>query len=486
MQALTKVNVSDDEGGIELKTAYGKWISMLLALVLAFGSAPIVSPTSVHAAAFEQVIDFEAFQTGPMSAEAGWTNTANTTITDQTSRSGAKSMQIDDNDTTKAYGPIYTFTPIQRGKIEWWAKTATVSRLIAQLQSVNSGVTATAEWMGFSSNGKFVYSNGGTQVFSVASYKTDTWYRFTIQFNAVTQKKTIAISDGTGDLLLETDVAFREAGITTLNRFRFSTFGSDVGLFHIDDLRIQELDGLEEQPQFETKSFDFESFATGALNKQFGWVADAKSTITDQTAKSGTKSIQIDDNDDKAYGPYYNFPSISQGKVEWWAKTNAQVRLITQLQSVGAAGTLTAEWMGFNSTGKFVYYDGAKRLDTPVSYQLNTWYRFTLLFDAAAQKKTLIISDDNGIVFVKTDLGFRDSGITTLNRFRFSTISTDIGMFHIDDLRISDQLEDNPRDLTGLSLLESSFAMSVGQSVKLQAVGTYSHGGINLVNRKKR
>ncbi|GIP39719.1 hypothetical protein J31TS4_29990 [Paenibacillus sp. J31TS4] len=228
--------------------------------------------------------------------------------------------------------------------------------------------------------------------------------------------------------------------------------------------------------------FDFESFKTGPLQGQQGWNADAKTTVTAEVYHSGTRSVRITDDDPtKAFGPFLNFSPLTEGKIEWWAKTDSRARLITQLQSYSPSGTLTAEWAGFNSTGNFVYYDGATKVDTGTSYDLDTWYRFTVAFDATRQTKTLLISDENGPIYVKEGTAFRDAGMASVNRLRFSTISTDTGVFHIDDIRIRDRAQDDPAELTGLALVNRSYTLKSGQTANLQVVGSYAGGGINVL-----
>lgn len=228
--------------------------------------------------------------------------------------------------------------------------------------------------------------------------------------------------------------------------------------------------------------YDFEALPAGPFPEQAGWYHLTNVSVTDETAKNGTKSMLIDDDDSaRAFGPFVNFPAMSKGKVEWWAKAESQVRLIAQLQSYSSQGTLTAEWMGFNTTGKFVYYDGMQRVDTPVSYELDHWYRFTLLFDAESQTKTLLISDDSGVIFAKTGIAFRDAGISSLNRFRFSTISTDVGKFYLDDFRVTDRLEDSAEEIIDLSFLQSNFVLNVGETAQLETIAKYANGGIQFV-----
>ncbi|WJH36728.1 hypothetical protein N6H14_13935 [Paenibacillus sp. CC-CFT747] len=178
-----------------------------------------------------------------------------------------------------------------------------------------------------------------------------------------------------------------------------------------------------------------------------------------------------------------NFTPITQGKLEWWARTDTKSRLITQLQSYSSNGTLTAEWMGFNSTGNFVYYDGSNKVNTSATYQLNRWYHFTVLFDTASQKKTILISDEAGqpLVF-DTDIAFRDPGMGSVNRLRFSTISTDVGVHHIDDIRISDRMEEDLSGLTGIRLHQQTYMMTMGQSAALQVLGTFTDGSLNPVS----
>lgn len=224
--------------------------------------------------------------------------------------------------------------------------------------------------------------------------------------------------------------------------------------------------------------FDYEQFQSGPLNGQQGWAAVGDEVaVTTDSAKSGTQSVQFNDYDETAVNTYYRYPTLTEGKIEWWAKTDSINRMVAQIQQT-AGGTKTAEWIGFNSDGRFVYYDGDTRKSTAQTYQPGTWYRFSVEFDTATETKTIMISDDQGPVFREEGIAFWNTGMTGVDMIRFSTISTATGLYHIDDVRIASNTEENMEELVRLDILPRQMQLIAGQTAVPQLIGYFSHGGI--------
>ncbi|MEF3305729.1 hypothetical protein [Paenibacillus sp. GYB003] len=231
--------------------------------------------------------------------------------------------------------------------------------------------------------------------------------------------------------------------------------------------------------------FDFENFALGPLNGQNGWTnAGPEVTVTDQVyAVSGVKSVKIVDNDKtKAVGARTAFAPIQKGSVEWWAKADTADRLVMLLESTGPQGSKPVEWIGFLANRSFEYYDGATRVTSSEQYETGKWYRFRVDFDAAAGKKTIMIFDGDDLLLLRKDTAFRDASAGTVNLFRFATISTGVGTFYMDDVRIRDSRLADPGELQRMAFHPDSMNVVVGQTLPVALLGHYTNGDVKAMN----
>jgi len=110
-------------------------------------------------------------------------------------------VKIWDNDPARAMGARYAFPPIVRGSVEWWVNSETYSRLVALLESTGPDGTKNVEWIGLLANGKIEYYDGNARLNTVETYEPGKWYRFRVEFDATTHRKSIYVFDG-GNLLL--------------------------------------------------------------------------------------------------------------------------------------------------------------------------------------------------------------------------------------------------------------------------------------------
>lgn len=99
--------------------------------------------------------------------------------------------------------------------------------------------TRNVEWIGFFYDGTFEYQNGPTRTRTVQTFKTDTWYRFVIDFDGTLASKTIRIYEGE-DLLFETETPLENAEAAGVSQFRFTTVSNRSGTFYVDNVRISE------------------------------------------------------------------------------------------------------------------------------------------------------------------------------------------------------------------------------------------------------
>ncbi|WP_158289723.1 hypothetical protein [Paenibacillus flagellatus] len=238
----------------------------------------------------------------------------------------------------------------------------------------------------------------------------------------------------------------------------------------------------EEMPGVVT--YDFENFAVGPLNGQLGWTnASPEVTVTDQVyAVSGTKTVRIADNDKtKALGARVTFPAVGRGSVEWWAKADTADRLVMLLESAGPQGTKPVEWIGFLANRKIEYYDGATRVNTSETYEPGKWYRFHLDFDMAAGRKSIAVFDGDDLLLLRKDTAVRDATVTSVNVFRLATISTGLGTFYVDDVRIRDAELAPPGSLSGVTAHPDSVSVQVGQSRQVHLIGHYTNGDVRMM-----
>lgn len=231
---------------------------------------------------------------------------------------------------------------------------------------------------------------------------------------------------------------------------------------------------------------DFESFSLGSLNGQNGWTnASAEVTVTDQTyAVSGTKTIRIADNDKtRAMGARLPFPAIEQGSVDWWAKAETADRLVMLLESTGPQGTKPVEWIGFLANRAIEYYDGTARLTSSELYEPGEWYHFRIDFDAAAGLKTISVFDSDGdLLLVRKNTAFRDNTAGSVNLLRFATISTGLGTYYVDNVRVRDAALAESGALQSMEFRPDRLNVSVGQTAPVYVVGHYTNGDVRLMN----
>jgi len=231
--------------------------------------------------------------------------------------------------------------------------------------------------------------------------------------------------------------------------------------------------------------YDFENFAVGPLNGQHGWTnAGPEVTVTDQVyAVSGAKTMKIADNDKtKAIGARVSFDPIERGSVEWWVKADTADRLVMLLESAGPQGTKPVEWIGLLANRTIEYYDGAVRTNSSETYEPGKWYRFRVDFDAAAGKKTITVLSDDGLLMFRQDTAFRDTSANMVNVFRFATISTGLGTFYVDNVRIRDAALADPGSLSGLRADPESVQVVAGQTKKVHMLGSYTNGDVRVMN----
>lgn len=232
-------------------------------------------------------------------------------------------------------------------------------------------------------------------------------------------------------------------------------------------------------------AYDFENFNLGPLNGQHGWTnASAEVTVTDQTyAVSGAKTVKIMDNDKtKAMGGRVAFAPVERGSVEWWVKADTADRLVMLLESTGPSGTKPVEWIGLLANGTIEYYNGAARVTTGETYEPGKWYRFRVDFDAAAGKKTITVFDGNKPLLIRKDTAFRDTAATSVNLLRFATISTGLGTFYLDNVRIRDAATAPSGSLQSLSFYPESLNVNVGRTEPVYLFGHYTNGDVRLMN----
>ncbi|CAG7627333.1 PQQ-binding-like beta-propeller repeat protein [Paenibacillus allorhizosphaerae] len=233
--------------------------------------------------------------------------------------------------------------------------------------------------------------------------------------------------------------------------------------------------------------FDFESFALGPLNGQFGWTnASPEVTVTDQVyAVSGSKAVKVVDNDKtKAMGARLPFQPMETGSVEWWAKADTADRFVMLLESTGTAGTKPVEWIGLLANGTFEYYDGATRLISSETYETGKWYRFRVDFNAATHKKTIYVFDGSNLLLWKKDTAFRDETATNVNLFRIATISTSTGTFYMDNVRIRSGLGLPTSPLQSLQMVPDSINVQEGKTGQVHLLGSYADGDIRLLEEQ--
>ncbi|CAG7606850.1 hypothetical protein PAESOLCIP111_00898 [Paenibacillus solanacearum] len=233
---------------------------------------------------------------------------------------------------------------------------------------------------------------------------------------------------------------------------------------------------------------DFESFALGPLNGQFGWTnASPEVTVTDQVyAVSGSKTVKVVDNDKtKAMGARLPFPPLETGSVEWWAKADTADRFVMLLESTGTGGTKPVEWIGFLANGTFEYYDGATRLTSSETYETGKWYRFRVDVHADTHKKTIYVFDgDNQLLLWKKDTAFRDATAANVNLFRIATISTSVGTFYMDNVRIRSGLGLPNSPLQSLQMVPDSINVQEGQTGQVHLLGGYADGDVRLLEEQ--
>lgn len=186
------------------------------------------------------LFDFEDFAAGPLNGQQGWTNAQPqvTVVENVYASSGAKAVQIVDPDTTTAYGAIRRFDPIVKGTIEWRAMAKNRDRLVFRMEDTTVG-TRNVEWIGFFYDGTFEYQNGATRTRTAETFRTDTWYRFVVDFDGTEARKTIRIYEG-DSLLFETETPFENVEASGVSLFRFTTVSNRSGTFYVDDVRITE------------------------------------------------------------------------------------------------------------------------------------------------------------------------------------------------------------------------------------------------------
>lgn len=231
--------------------------------------------------------------------------------------------------------------------------------------------------------------------------------------------------------------------------------------------------------------YDFENFTVGPLNGQNGWTnASAEVTVTDQVyAVSGTKTVKIMDNDKtKAMGARVAFSPIEQGGIEWWVKADTADRLVMLLESTGPSGTKPVEWIGLLANRTIEYYDGATRVTTGETYEPGKWYRFRVDFDAAAGKKTISVFDGDKLLLVRKNTAFRDISASSVNLLRFATISTGLGTYYLDNVRIRDAAIAPAGALQSLQVYPAALNVNVGGTQPFYVYGHYANGDVRPMN----
>ncbi len=225
---------------------------------------------------------------------------------------------------------------------------------------------------------------------------------------------------------------------------------------------------------------DFESFATGPLNGQQTWIGDAGVSISEESAKSGTKSIKVlDESTTATTGMTYKFPTQSTGRFEWWAKPVTTSGLVAQIQSV-TTSTRTAAWLGFSKDGVFMYNDGTTRVYMKNKFRLNTWYRFSVELDPVNKKFKFFIYGEDGSIEAANEVNYNTAGTTTVNQIRFATFGNEKATFFVDDVNLYTQspYTANP---DSLSVQPNVVSLQVGENASIHVLGHYPNGGLDLL-----
>lgn len=231
--------------------------------------------------------------------------------------------------------------------------------------------------------------------------------------------------------------------------------------------------------------YDFENFNLGLLNGQNGWTNGTQGvTVTDQVyAVSGVKAVQIVDNDKTtAAGARLPFAPLVKGSVEWWARADTADRFVMLLESTSPQGSKPVEWIGFQANRTFEYYDGTTRVSSSELYETGKWYRFRVDFDAAAGKKSIAIFDGDDVLLLHKNTAFRDASAASVNLFRIATISTSLGTFYMDNVRVRDGLLAEPGVLQRMDFYPGEMNVNVGQTKPTAVLGYYSNGDVRIMN----
>lgn len=234
---------------VERNTVRRTSLCWVLIFALVF-SIPAVGPSEAFAEAVSATgtsagdtwIDFENYAVGPLNGQHGWTNaTSQVAVTDQVyATSGSKTVKITDTDKTKAERATYNFSQIRKGSVEWRARAEKAGRLIVQLQESVTGTAKPVEWIGFLGNGRIEYFDGATRLYSGKTYETGKWYRFRVDFDGATGKKTIYVFDDNNLIVWAKNTSFRDTSATSVDLIRLDTIVADIGTFYVDDIRIHD------------------------------------------------------------------------------------------------------------------------------------------------------------------------------------------------------------------------------------------------------
>lgn len=220
----------------------GKVRFFMAIIVLVAASTAVFSNANQAADYVDIHFDFEDFEVGLLGGQQGWISTnKEVTVTDEVyAVSGDQVIKIDDQDTTKAFGARYEFDPIVQGTIEWWGQVDSLTRLVFLLEDTTSGASKRIDWIGFHGSGKFEYQEGATRKNTTETYQPDEWYRFRLEFDAISKKKTMYIFRGEDLLVVKEHIDFEDSSATSVNQFRIATISTNIGTSYLDNITIQD------------------------------------------------------------------------------------------------------------------------------------------------------------------------------------------------------------------------------------------------------
>lgn len=223
----------------QVKSTVRKYSALVVTVVAALC---LFMPANYASSSVNIFIDFEDYELGPVGGQHGWVSgNPEVSVTDEVyGVSGGKVLQVIDEDTTKAFGASFSFDPIVQGTIEWWGKMDSRSRFIFLLEDTTAGAAKRIDWIAFHGSGKFEYQEGIARRQTSETYQPNEWYRFRVEFDAITKKKTMYIFEHNDLLVLKQELDFENQEAAAINQFRIATISTTVSQTYIDGILIQD------------------------------------------------------------------------------------------------------------------------------------------------------------------------------------------------------------------------------------------------------